>query len=472
MEKAKLQTLKHIAELLNRSSKKHDTLHNVLQEFIAISKFETGWIFLEENGKVSLVADRSLPPALKRNDKALMCGEDCYCISKYKKGLLKSATNVIGCKRIEEAHTYGDEATCGLTHHATVPLKTPSQSFGLLNVAMPGTETYTEELELLESIALQIGSALERIHQFELEEVRNELLSSAHTIANSFQSAGDPDQLKVLFEAELHTLFKVDSFIWGNGGSPYEEILHSITPWGPVYLSRAQPFLPFEKETFDMLVQYADVAKRRLDLMEKEKDLVRIEERSKLGQDLHDSISQLLFSIVLTSKALKQQGKDTELTEQISYIHELSSEALKEMRALISEQKHRNLREGLLAELKRYAKLLGLSVTSHSSGTTTIPYAIEEALLRIGQESLHNVKQHAGTDHISIRLDKGKDCIALWLQDDGCGFDMNHIHSSPSFGIKGMQERVKLYDGALNIESNRGEGTIIKVSIPIKGGAG
>ncbi|WP_353856601.1 GAF domain-containing sensor histidine kinase [Bacillus sp. Bos-x628] len=192
-EKVKtLKTLKEIAEKLNEGMEMKDTLHEVLHMLMDVTGFQTAWIyFIEDDGSYELMAEVSLPDALAKHQKQLMCQNDCYCVNRYTKGLLQSATNIINCKRIETAikNNLGD--TEGITHHATVPLKAYKRTFGLLNVAAKGKVTFTqEELNLLENIALQIGTAIQRMklvqkeQQHALLEERNRLAQDLHDSVN------------------------------------------------------------------------------------------------------------------------------------------------------------------------------------------------------------------------------------------------------------------------------------------------
>ncbi|MDM5297335.1 GAF domain-containing sensor histidine kinase [Bacillus pumilus] len=187
-----LKTLKEIAEKLNEGTEIKDTLHEVLQMLIDVTGFQTAWIyFIEDDGSYELMAEVSLPEALAKHQKQLMCQNDCYCINRYNKGSLQSATNIINCKRIETAIKQKRGDTEGISHHATVPLKASKRTFGLLNVAAIGKITFTqEELNLLESIALQIGTAIQRMklvqneQQHALLEERNRLAQDLHDSVN------------------------------------------------------------------------------------------------------------------------------------------------------------------------------------------------------------------------------------------------------------------------------------------------
>lgn len=192
-EKVKtLKMLKEIAEKLNEGMEMKETLHEVLHMLMDVTGFQTAWIyFIEDDGSYELMAEVSLPEALAKHQKQLMCQNDCYCISRYTKGSLQSAINIINCKRIETAIEQQIGDTEGITHHATVPLKACKRTFGLLNVAAKGKVTFTqEELNLLESIALQIGTAIQRMklvqneQQHALLEERNRLAQDLHDSVN------------------------------------------------------------------------------------------------------------------------------------------------------------------------------------------------------------------------------------------------------------------------------------------------
>lgn len=184
--------LKEIAELLNEGTDTTNILSGVLKKLLHVTGLHTGWIFLiDENGMHHLVADAALPPALANNNKQRMCHGDCWCVDKYNNRKLNKATNIIECKRIEDA--LADEAgnTFGLTHHATVPLRAGQERFGILNVGSPNkTHFQKNELALLEAVAFQIGTALKRINLTQREQEtaliaeRNRLARDLHDSVN------------------------------------------------------------------------------------------------------------------------------------------------------------------------------------------------------------------------------------------------------------------------------------------------
>ena len=131
---------------------------------------------------------------------------------------------------------------------------------------------------------------------------------------------------------------------------------------------------------------------QRIQLVEKERKYVVVAERNRLARDLHDSVKQLLFSIMLTAKGTLNMTQDRDLQEMLSYIGELSQEALQEMTLLIWQLRPEGLEKGLAEAIKNYGKLLGIHVEVRIDGMVSIGDEIEEVLWRISQEAIHNCK--------------------------------------------------------------------------------
>lgn len=183
--------LKEIAELLNEGSEMKETLSAVLERLLQVTQLQTGWLFLIKKHEPTLIAHHQLPEALTTNQFAPMCSKECWCVNRYNNGELNRASNIINCKRIEEAKKNGYADIEGLTHHATVPLRFGEEMFGILNVGAPNKIHFSEkELSLLESVAFQIGSTLKRMaltareREMALIEERNRLAQELHDSVN------------------------------------------------------------------------------------------------------------------------------------------------------------------------------------------------------------------------------------------------------------------------------------------------
>ncbi|EKU46585.1 GAF domain-containing sensor histidine kinase [Staphylococcus massiliensis] len=193
MEKpTRLALLKEIAEFLNEETEIYSMLHGALELLVDGSDFTTGWVFfIDDQGHHELVSDVHLPGALLKKDCQYMKEGSCWCVQAYHKKKLTKASNIINCSRINLANKKYVDETDDITHHATVPLRSGNEQFGLLNVATPETKRYSEEdLELLESVAFQIGSAIKRIYLTDQEKEaariseRNRLARDLHDSVN------------------------------------------------------------------------------------------------------------------------------------------------------------------------------------------------------------------------------------------------------------------------------------------------
>lgn len=191
-EHSDVTLLKEIAELLNEETDMERMLEGAISKLLEGSVFETAWIFfIDENGKHRLVAQENLPTALKEDHCRHLQKGGCWCVKRYHDGDLEKASNIIACQRIENARAAKTGNHGGITHHATVPLQSGEEKFGLLNIAAPDTIRFSaDELDLLESVAFQIGSAIKRIgltrqeQELALVKERNRLARDLHDSVN------------------------------------------------------------------------------------------------------------------------------------------------------------------------------------------------------------------------------------------------------------------------------------------------
>ena len=202
-------------------------------------------------------------------------------------------------------------------------------------------------------------------------------------------------------------------------------------------------------------------------------DTAALEERQRLARELHDSVSQALYGIILGTDATRTLlERDPErVTEPLEYVLSLAKAGLAEMRALIFELRPESLAtEGLIAALEKQAALvqarheLAVHVTL-CDDEPDAPLEVKEAIYRIAQEALNNTLKHAQARGVELRLEQDAGEILLEVRDDGEGFDPEG--SFPGhLGLKSMRERVARLGGTLRIESAPGEGTRIRAQIP------
>lgn len=195
-----------------------------------------------------------------------------------------------------------------------------------------------------------------------------------------------------------------------------------------------------------------------------------VEERNRLARDLHDAVTQTLFSASLIAEVLpKLWGRDkNEGERRVSELRELTRGALAEMRTLLLELRPTALED---AELGDLLKQLAESITGRArvpvkvelNGECQLDVDVKIALYRIAQEALNNIAKHSGAGHALIAFECQSEKVILSIQDNGCGFEPAEI-APDSLGLGIMRERAEAVNAALEIISQKDQGTQIKVT--------
>jgi signal transduction histidine kinase len=199
-------------------------------------------------------------------------------------------------------------------------------------------------------------------------------------------------------------------------------------------------------------------------------------ERQRIARDLHDSVSQSLFSTTLhvrtVQHALAREGLDAgPVGEELSEIGQLTRDALAEMRALIFELQPGALaEEGLVAAFTKQALALSAReglVIEVGGPSERLPLGpqVEEQLYRLGQEALANVVKHARASSATVRIATKDDTVSMEVSDDGRGFDPAAV-GREHFGLRSMRGRVADLGGRLEVTSALGHGTVLHVEVP------
>jgi signal transduction histidine kinase len=197
------------------------------------------------------------------------------------------------------------------------------------------------------------------------------------------------------------------------------------------------------------------------------------EERNRLARDLHDSVTQSLYSQMLYSEAASRRlavGDVEEVSDHLLVLRQTAHQALQEMRLLIFELRPPVLdEEGLVAAIKSRLGAVeersGQHTELNADGDLHLSPELEANLYRIVQESLNNVLKHAGAQEVMISLTQMGDFVTLEVIDDGSGFDVDSSQSLSGLGLQGMRERVSQMGGTLKVQSKPGEGTRVKVEV-------
>jgi signal transduction histidine kinase len=231
-----------------------------------------------------------------------------------------------------------------------------------------------------------------------------------------------------------------------------------------------------ELELISTFADHAAVAMHNALLYEQAQQAAALEERHRLARDLHDSVTQSLFSMSLLAQVLPAlwTAQPDEATRSLDELRRLSKEALAEMRALLFQLRPVALEEeGLVEALRRHIESLqrrdGPTLTfTAAGGDARMPLTVEEALFRIANEAVGNALKHAHARNIGVTLNIHDGIATLTVRDDGRGFDPVAHQTQPGhLGLPGMRERVAALGAALTIESAPGAGTTVAVRIVI-----
>ncbi len=197
----------------------------------------------------------------------------------------------------------------------------------------------------------------------------------------------------------------------------------------------------------------------------------RLAERARISRELHDAVSQDLFSLrMLVGGMQRALPPDSPLVPQITALQQMATTMIREMRALLLELRptqleHLGLAEALEDLATTYRTRLGITVTT-AIQPALLPAQVEQALLRIAQEALSNAARHADATAITLDLAPGEETITLTIIDNGQGFDPAASDTPRGLGLRSMRERVEELGGTFVLESTPGQGTHIQVSLP------
>lgn len=236
---------------------------------------------------------------------------------------------------------------------------------------------------------------------------------------------------------------------------------------GVLLISReSEAFTDLEIEMLEVLAGLLSMAIEKTYLQEEWEALLVEKERNRLARDLHDAVNQKLFALALTARGLQQITTDSKdmVTEAISDIQKLSQDALSEMRSLIWQLRPQELDKEIATSIQEYGSKLGLQLEIHALENIMLSDKKEQALWRIAQEALNNIKKHAKTNDGIVHITKTSSFIEMKISDHGCGGASEKQHS---IGMKSMRERAKEINAKITIESIKGKGTSITVTVPM-----
>ncbi len=233
---------------------------------------------------------------------------------------------------------------------------------------------------------------------------------------------------------------------------------------------------PEESSLLSAIGQQVGIAVENARLYERAEQVAAITERGRLARELHDSVTQLIYSVTLYAEAAAELLGSGETETAAGHLRELrdtAQEALREMRLLIFELRRPGLEKGglakaLQARLDAVELRGGMHAEMQVEGVEKLPRSVQEELYSIAQEALNNALKHAHANNVLIRLRFREDETGLEVTDDGVGFDSTTEQLGGGFGISGMKERAHKLGGTIKIQTSPGKGTTISVTVPVR----
>jgi signal transduction histidine kinase len=235
-------------------------------------------------------------------------------------------------------------------------------------------------------------------------------------------------------------------------------------------------FTAADQALIEMLAPHAALAMENARLSERSRELSVVEERNRLARDLHDSLVQKLFGVVLAAKSASTMlDRDAAGARvQVDRLGQLAQDAISELRSLVFQLRPAAIEtEGLGEALRKHVEVLrrvhATEVALELSGTPRLRPGVDDEVFRIAQEAIHNALRHSRAERIEVHLAEDGAGVEFSVSDDGVGFDP----AAPSLrarrlGLTSMEERARELGGRLSISSAPGAGTSVRLEVPAR----
>ena len=236
------------------------------------------------------------------------------------------------------------------------------------------------------------------------------------------------------------------------------------------YYKHNKAFTPEDVQLAEVMAGHVSLAVENAMLRTQTAEIAAISERNRLARDLHDAVSQTLFSASLIAEVLPKLWERNPQAgrQKLDELRLLTRGALSEMRTLLLELRPGTLSDMDLGDLYRHLAnaFTGrnrLIVELNVDGQIELPVDVKEVFYRIAQEALNNVSKHADATRVEMTLARADNQVILTVQDYGRGFVTKDI-SPQSMGLKIMQERANSIGACLLVQSTPETGTCINLS--------
>jgi signal transduction histidine kinase len=238
------------------------------------------------------------------------------------------------------------------------------------------------------------------------------------------------------------------------------------------YRISSQSYTPFQCSILEIIGELLGVVIENQRLTQEAGKLATIQERQRLARELHDAVSQSIYSLSLFARSARDAldaGEKEKLQANLEQLETNSLSALKEMRLLLYQLRTITFEEGDLvhaieARFDLVERRSGILAEIHADDRIHFPPQIEQEFFRVITEALNNAIYYAEASHVSVDLRLESDQITVTVEDDGVGFTFSDIRAG--MGMQNMRERSKSMNGSIDITSTPGRGTRVRLCVP------
>lgn len=256
-------------------------------------------------------------------------------------------------------------------------------------------------------------------------------------------------------------------------------ILYKDKRLGHLYLTDkrgAEEFTPEDQNIIELLAAHAGLAIENARLYERVQQLIVVEERQRIGMDLHDGVIQSIYAVGLTLEYINHQAAEGDYSgigEKLQSVIEALNATIRDIRTYILDLRPRrfdgnNLVSGLkqlLAEFKANT-LMAVELKADPEAEAALELEARLALFHIAQEALSNAARHSRASRMEVRLLSTAAEVTLVLRDNGCGFQAEQVERRMGHGLMNMHDRALAIGGVLTFNSLPGRGTEVGITVP------
>jgi signal transduction histidine kinase len=349
-------------------------------------------------------------------------------------------------------------------------LETTASTFGAAAGAIAMREPDSDEFRLAASVGMNPGEE----YRFRVGE----------GFAGGIAARGEPEAvLDPMHDRRIlnDTLRNLSRSIWGVPMKADGRVMGVIV----IGFNKPYEWLPTERALMHAIADRSAMAIDRVRINEalREREAriaelsghllqVQEDERKRISRELHDDTGQSLMVIRLYLGMLEQGTSSRLARNKIRETLNVVDRTIEGLRRMIARLSPLVLQElGLIAAIRKAAKDLAKSTgvkvrVAVADEVGRLPSETEAAIYRVVQEALHNVAKHAHARNVNIHMSREGGGVRLSVEDDGVGMERRSSSRGKSFGLAGIKERVGMLGGELRLQSSKGKGTRIEVTVP------